>query len=85
VLITRGKPTIITPETVLTFKLEQPVSFSTVRGLLAFRPVTQSDYAPQPRNVNGRPMLRRPYPYGYYYGPGYPPPYPIAYPYGPVY
>ena len=84
VLVTRGKPTIITPETLLTFKLEQPVSFSTVRGLLAFRPVSQADYAPQPRNVNGRPMLRRPYPYGYY-GPGYPPPYPIGYPYGPVY
>jgi hypothetical protein len=89
VLVTRGKPTIITPETLLTFKLEQPVSFSTVRGLLAFRPVSQADYAPQPRNVNGRPMLRRPYPYpypyGYYYGPGYPPPYPIGYYPGPGY
>ncbi len=84
VLVTRGKPTIITPETLLTFKLEQPISINTTRGLLAFRPVTQADYAPQPRNVNGRPMLRRPYPYGYY-GPGYypppPPPYPIVYPY----
>jgi hypothetical protein len=83
VLITRGKPTVITPETLLTFKLEQPISINTTRGLLAFRPVTQADYAPQPRNVNGRPMLRRPYPYGYY-GPGYyppPPPYPIVYPY----
>jgi hypothetical protein len=84
VLITRGKPTIITPETLLTFKLEQPISINTTRGLLAFRPVTQGDYAQQPRNVNGRPMLRRQYPYGYY-GPGYypppPPPYPIGYPY----
>src|SRR6202041_3264660 len=33
VLLTRGKPTIIVPETLLTFKTEQPVSFSTVRGL----------------------------------------------------
>jgi hypothetical protein len=85
VLVTRGKPTVITPETLLTFKLEQPVSINTTRGVLAFRPVTQADYAPQPRNVNGRPVLRRPYPYGYYYGPGYypppPPPYPIVYPY----
>ncbi|HEY0705029.1 MAG TPA: hypothetical protein VGD60_19855 [Candidatus Acidoferrales bacterium] len=83
VLITRGKPTIITPETLLTFKLEQPVSFSTVRGTLAFRPVNQADYAPQPRNVNARPMLRRPYPYGYY-GPGYPPPPYPGYYYGPA-
>ena len=44
VLLTRGKPTIITPETMLTFKTEQPVTISTVRGQLAFRPVTQADY-----------------------------------------
>jgi hypothetical protein len=72
VLLTRGKPTIITPETLLTFKLEQPISFSTVRGQLAFRPATQADYqpAPQRRNANYRgPYPYRPYPY--YYGPGY--------------
>jgi hypothetical protein len=81
VLLTRGKPTIITPETLLTFKTEQPVTISTVRGQLAFRPVTQADYQPsqQPRNAN----YRRPRPYPYYYGPGYyPPPPPPGY-YGP--
>ena len=84
VLLTRGKPTIITPETLLTFKTEQPVTINTVRGQLAFRPVTQADYQPsqQPRNAN----YRRPYrPYPYYYGPGYyPPPPPPGY-YGPGY
>ena len=82
VLLTRGKPTIIAPETVLTFKTEQPVTISTVRGQLAFRPVTQADYqqARQARNAN----YRRPYrPYPYFYGPGYYPP--PGYFYGPGY
>jgi hypothetical protein len=76
VLLTRGKPTIIVPETLLTFKTEQPVSISTVRGQLAFRPVSQSDYAqaPQRRNANYRRPYPYPGPYPYYYGPGYYPP-----------
>ncbi|MFZ3216655.1 MAG: hypothetical protein WA192_11400 [Candidatus Acidiferrales bacterium] len=69
VLLTRGKPTIIPPEDVLTFRLQNPVTISTVRSQVAFRPVTPQDYAkaaPPPR-----PRLVRPYPppYGYY---GYP-------------
>ncbi len=79
VLLTRGKPTIIPPEDVLTFRLENPVSISTVRGQLAYRPVTQQDYAQSQRPAN-RPRLARPYPrpYGYY-----PYPYPCCgyYPY----
>jgi hypothetical protein len=76
VLLTRGKPTIITPEALLTFKTEQPVSFSTVRGLLAFRPVSPNDYAsaPQRRNANYRRAYPYPGPYPYYYGPAYYPP-----------
>jgi hypothetical protein len=76
VLLTRGKPTIITPETLLTFKTEQPVSISTVRGQLAFRPVSPSDYAsaPQRRNANYIRAYPYPGPYPYYYGPGYYPP-----------
>ena len=76
VLVTRGKPTIIPPEDVLTFKLETPVTVSTARGQMAFRAVTPQDYAPAQRPV--RPRLRPypPPPYGYYpygyYGP-YPP------------
>jgi hypothetical protein len=79
VLLTRGKPTIIPPEDVLTFRLETPVTISTVRGQLAFRPVTQQDYAQSQRPAT-RPRLARPYPppYGYY-----PYPYPCCayYPY----
>ncbi len=73
VLLTRGKPTIIPPEDTLTFRLENPVTISTVRSNVAFRPVTAQDYAPE-KKVAARPRLVRPYPapYGYY-----------AYPYGP--
>jgi hypothetical protein len=71
VLLTRGKPTIIPPEDVLTFKLENPVTITTTRGQLAFRPVTQADYA-QTQRPNNRPRLR-PYLRPYY-------PYPYPYP-----
>src|SRR5271156_309848 len=80
VLFTRGKPTIIPPEDVLTFRLENPVTISTVRSNVAFRPVTAQDYAqskPAPR-----PRLVRPYPpppYGYYAYPYGPYPYPAYY------
>ncbi len=73
VLFTKGKPTIIPPEDVLTFKLENPLTISTVRSNVAFRAVTAQDYA-QPKPAP-RPRLLRPYPpppYGYY-----------AYPYSP--
>lgn len=67
VLLTRGKPTVIPPEDILTFQLEGPVTFSTERGQMAFRPVTQQDYA-QAKRPAVRPRLVRPYPppYGYY-------------------
>ncbi len=67
VLLTRGKPTVIPPEDVLTFRLENPMTFSTERGQMAFRPVTQQDYAQKVRPAV-RPRLVRPYPppYGYY-------------------
>ncbi len=72
VLLTRGKPTIIPPEDVLTFKVEQPLTFSTVHGPYAFRLATAADYQ-QPRPPQFRPAYR-PYPYGY------PPPPPYGYP-----
>jgi hypothetical protein len=88
VLLTRGKPTIIPPEDVLTFRLENPVTISTVRSNVAFRPVTSQDYA-QAKPAPPRPRLVRPYPpppygyYGYPYGPyAYGPyPYPAYYGY----
>jgi hypothetical protein len=83
VLLTRGKPTIIPPEDVLTFRLENPVTISTVRSNVAFRPVTPQDYA-QARPASPRPRLVRPYPpppYGYYAYPYGPYPYPAYYGY----
>jgi hypothetical protein len=68
VLLTRGRPTIIPPESVLTFQLQSPISFSTERSRPAFRPVTQADYD------NGNTLRRRP-PQRYAAGGPYPPPY----------
>ena len=68
VLLTRGRPTVIPPETLLTFQLAYPVSFATQRSGPAFRPVTREDY-------EGGSLQRRtehfavPSPY-----PSYPPP-----------
>jgi hypothetical protein len=74
VLLTRGHPTIIYPESILTFRIEQPVTISTANAPQTFRPVEPADYqmAPAPR------MMTR--------GPGYPPP-PVvpAYYYGGYY
>ena len=44
VLLTRGRPTVIYPESVLTFRLEAPVAFSTDRAPQAFRYVDTQDY-----------------------------------------
>lgn len=85
VLLTRGHPTYIGPESLLTFRIEQPVTISTEHAPQAFRFVDQNDYrAAQPS------LQARPYGLGYgappaaaYYGPGYAP-YPYyGYPYYP--
>ncbi len=83
VLFTHGKPTIIPPEDVLTFKLQNPLTISTVRSNVAFRQVTAEDYA-QAKPAPPRPRLVRPYPpppYGYYASPYGPYPYPGYYGY----
>jgi len=78
VLLTRGHPTIITPESVLTFQIQAPVTISTERAPQAFRYVSPNDYSQprlQTRGPGYRPPpyygVRYPYPYGYpyYYGP----------------
>jgi hypothetical protein len=82
VLLTRGQPTVIYPESVLTFRIEQPVDFSTERAPQAFRYVDTQDYGQQ---SSGQAPPRR---QGYAYGPPPPPPYAYAYPYpyyGPAY
>jgi hypothetical protein len=90
VLVTRGQPSVIYPEQVLTFRIEQPLTVSTDRSPQAFRYVqpgeyTQAGYAPSPgpRYAYGAPgpaYAAAPYPYPYYGGyPYYGYPY---YPYG---
>jgi hypothetical protein len=75
VMSTPGRPTFIAPETVLSFRLQAPVTISTDKSQIAFQPVTQSDY--DSRAPQGRPRMANP---------GPPPPYPYynspyAYPY----
>jgi hypothetical protein len=85
VLTTRGKPTVIPPEALLTFRLEFPLTISTERSEVAFQPVRQADYRgdqdayanPRQRFVTGPPYARPYYysdpwyGYGYYPGPVY--------------
>jgi hypothetical protein len=80
VLLTRGHETVIYPESVLTFRIEAPVTISTERAMQAFRWVEREDYD-RPNELASRPTpVRRgcgpygcPPPSPYYYGgPGYP-------------
>jgi hypothetical protein len=83
VMSTQGRPTVISPETVLSFKLQAPVTISTDKSQFAFQPVTQQDY--DSRGQQNRPRMVRPgpppapyygpYAYPYAYGYGYPYPY----------
>jgi hypothetical protein len=65
VLLTRGHPTVIYPETELTFRLVQPVTVLTERAPLAFRYVEPEDYA-QPQVVQKRAQAAPPGPCGVY-------------------
>jgi hypothetical protein len=49
VLSTRGRATIVAPETPLTFRVEQPITVSTVRSPNAFAVVNREDYGPSMR------------------------------------
>jgi hypothetical protein len=75
VLLTRGRPTEVYPEALLTFRTQDPITISTDRSSQAFAPVRQDDYAsdpqPRPRLAQRRPGYGYPYPYPYPYGPGY--------------
>jgi hypothetical protein len=84
VISTPGRPAVIAPETVLSFRLQQPVTISIANSEFAFKPVSKSDYdSHSPQN---RPRLSRPAPPpppGYYRGPyGYPYAYASPYPNG---
>ena len=84
VLLTRGRPTILPPETPLNFRLVDPVTIDTTKSQQAFLPVTQEDV--NGRGDHVRPRIAGAYPPpGYYgpcaYGPCYAYPYPYVYPY----
>jgi hypothetical protein len=75
VLSTRGRPTEIYPEALLTFRLQNPVTISTEQSQQAFFPVTPGDYNRGPtRNPDRYPSTGSypppPPPY-YYYGEPY--------------
>ena len=80
VLLTRGRPTIIYPESVLTFRINAPVEIATDRAPQAFHFATNRDYgtggAPSYAQRPGPPPSPYPYygpayyPYPYYWGPG---------------
>jgi hypothetical protein len=59
VLYTRGRPTTVAPETLLSFRLQSPLAISTERRQVAFQPVTQADYKDQDAYANA-PRLRGP-------------------------
>lgn len=79
VLLTRGHSTVIYPESLLTFRIEAPVTFSTERASYAFRFVDPSDYQRSyETDLRTRPRTFAPpapaprYPYYYsYWGPGF--------------
>jgi hypothetical protein len=74
VMLTRGRPAEIYPETVLTFKVLNPITISTANSPGAFHQVSQQDY----ENNNTRRMVSNPVPRPGY-GPGYPPVYGAPY------
>jgi len=87
VLMTRNHPTVVYPETALTFAVQAPVEISTSRAPQAFRYVGPEDYNQAPLNAElqrrpvpaAYPAYAAPYPYyggyPYYYGGYYPYPY----------
>lgn len=85
VLLTRGRPTVVPPETQLSFRLVDPVTIDTTQSQQAFLPVNQEDYEGGRRGYRGGPPVAGgypgPYPYGYAYPYGYYGPYYYPYPY----
>ena len=83
VLATRGRATVVYPETLLTFRLEAPLNFD-AQTAQNFAPVSPEDYEQRAGMRQGPPPQMRQRP-GYYNGGyppyGYPPPYYAPYPY----
>jgi hypothetical protein len=68
VLLTRGRPTVIEPETQLNFRLVDPVTIDTTQSQQAFLPVSQQDYE---GGRESRPHLAARYARPWYPGPAY--------------
>jgi hypothetical protein len=85
VLLTHNHPTVLYPETPLTFQVTTPVTVATGNAPQAFRFVGPEDYNNPSRTLASQPQPAvRTAPY--YYGPGYYPYYPYyPYAYGPYY
>ena len=88
VLLTRGQPTIVTPESVLTFRIEAPITIATDHAPQAFRVVGPNEYSQPQLQTGARPNGYAAAPGGYaapggayYAGAGYPYGYPYAYGY----
>jgi hypothetical protein len=88
VLLTRGRATVVYPETPLTFSMETPITLDNSQQ--AFQYASQYDYnarvarPPAPRPGHGPGVYGAPPPYyGGYYAPAYGYPYPYPYFYGP--
>ena len=82
VLLTRGHATVVYPESVLTFRIEAPVTFSTERSAQAFRYVDPNDYDRQyDRPVWSEQPPQRTACAGYGCAPPPPPYYGYGYPY----
>jgi hypothetical protein len=84
VLLTRGHPSVIYPEQVLTFRLEVPLTIATDRSPQAFRYIQPNEYSQQsygqapPLGYAAGPVAPAPAYYAY----GYPAAYPYYYGYG---
>jgi hypothetical protein len=88
VLLSRGAPAVVYPETPLTFRIQQAVNVNTERAPQAFQPVNPYEYPQQQPALRtgpgGPPPGAAPYPYPaapYAYASPYPYPYGCPYPY----
>ena len=70
VLVTRGKPTVVYPEMMLTFRTEAPLTVSIARSAV-FQPARAQDYSQPVLYRRGPPRVLPPYYAGYYYPPYY--------------
>ncbi len=86
VMLTHGRPTILYPESQLTFRLEAPlnIGINNEASLRAFAPVQPSDYQPRPgyrSSLNFQGSTPPPSPYAYPYAYPYSYYYPYYWPY----